>query len=212
MPVQLYLSPQELHTGDDGSEYTWNYLNNLIDTGAGDWFDEIDHPARKVSICILTASDATIDAVNADPKCKKVLPARVADTAAFVSALDTPLRRYPGNWRSAVKTVLLNQGIDIDDLTLDNTLRDVLRRLMRAQALTQRAFGKRKQRILDFVQRNLDETVSVIPVEERDELRDWLQAEGIDITWATGSTTVRELTRYIYERGAFPSRFGGVPF
>lgn len=66
MKVRFYVAPQQ---GDGtGLNPYRSILNDMIDIKQGEWFDEIDNPAKHISICCVHALDATHTKIVSDPK------------------------------------------------------------------------------------------------------------------------------------------------
>jgi hypothetical protein len=73
-PIALYRAPQ-IGSGTIEDPFR-SILNELIDTSAGEWFDEIDHESvkdaaevrRLESVCCVRAAQKTHDRIRRDPR------------------------------------------------------------------------------------------------------------------------------------------------
>lgn len=206
---RIYRAPQ-VGTGSINDPIT-SILNELIDVQAGDHFDEIDHPARKYSICTVTASQKTHDAIESDGRSVALTP--LLSDIGFVSAMDTPFADVPQALRDKAKAQLESDGINTAWIMGTNTLRDVLRHLCRMHFFSQIADGVGNAALRGFLTRNLNETVGSLTVAQRTAARNWMQARGLGIGWITNQTTVREVVHYVVENlGWEKIRFGGTEF
>src|SRR5512147_2193644 len=103
--IRFYIAPQG-GSGTDADPYR-SILNDLIDIQVGDWFDEIDNPARRISICCVHASQATHDRIAADVR---VLPVGGLHADLDLRArLDDLISGLPN--LAALKTALETRGI-----------------------------------------------------------------------------------------------------
>ena len=193
MKVRFYVAPQQ----GDGTMLNpfRSVLNDLINISQGDWFDEIDHPARRISICCVHASDATHAVILADSR-----PVPISELYEE-GAVGIGLAKIFNNITesTALKTKMENQGISTAWITSSNTMRDVLRYLIRIFTITQVSDGEGNTNVKEFLKANLTTTVAQIPVGIRTAIRNWMQAKGLAIGWITNATTVREIVHFIIE-------------
>lgn len=193
MPIRFYIAPQQ---GDGLSPQTAfrSILNDFINVQAGEHFQEIDNPARRLSICCVTAADATHAAIVADARVIAI-SRLYADQTAAIEGLQESLNNIPGI--AAVKTRLEEIGINTGWITGSNSLKDAIRYIFRIFSTSQIAAGEGNANIKDIIARNLDVTVSQIPAGVRTGVRDWMQAKGLAIGWINNQTTVREILHFI---------------
>ncbi len=168
-------------------------LNNLINASNGDNFDEIDHPARRISICTVEASSATLDAIETDVRVIPVIPLRATDRTHLATILSAPFSNYPLAWRNAARAKLESWGINTEWITGSHTMKDVLRQVIKIFSVAQVADGQGQSNVKEFLKGNLDVQISAIPVAQRTAIGAWLQNKGIDTSWITGTTTVRQV-------------------
>jgi len=193
MKVRFYVAPQQ---GDGTFQNPYrSILNDLINISQGEWFDEIDHPARRISICCVHASDATHAVILADSR--PVPISELYEEGAVNEGLSHIFNNITGS--TALKTKMENHGISTSWITNSNTMRDVLRYLIRIFTVTQITDGEGNTNVKEFLKANLTTTVAQIPVGVRTSIRNWMQAKGLAIGWITNSTTVREIVHFIIE-------------
>jgi len=181
-------------------------LNTFINPANGDNFDEIDHPARRISICTVEASAAVLTAIEADVRVTPVIPLRATDRAHLATILATPFSSYPLAWRNAARTKLEGWGIDTSGITGSHTMKDVLRYVVKMFSVAQVADGHRQVDAKSFLTQNIDATVASIPAAQRQAIGAWLQSKGIDTSWITGTTTVRQVVATL--PGHFAALYG----
>jgi len=136
MKVRFYVAPQQ-GDGTFLNPYR-SILNDLIDIHAGDWFDEIDNPARHISICCVHASDASHAVILADARAIAVSPL-FASEADIPNGLNTVLNSIPGI--ATIKTKLEANGINMAWISGSNTLKDAIRYLVKTHTIAQIADG-----------------------------------------------------------------------
>lgn len=206
MPLRIYIAPQ-IGNGLRGDPdpntgaYIWtdstgpyrSLLHKFIDTSAGESFDEIDHPARRISICAVEASAATLDAIEADSRIIAAIPIRATDRTHLAKILNAPFSSYPLAWRAAARNKLENWGVNTEWITGSNTMKDLLRHIIKQFSVVQVADGHGQLEVKEFLKANLDIQISAVPVNYRNAIKDWLKSKNVDISWITGATTVREV-------------------
>ena len=195
MKVRFYIAPQTIHT-DSAGEYWASILNDLIDITQDESFDEIDNPARKISICCVHALDATHANIAADSRVIVASPL-ANDIADMKTKLETLFNSISGV--ATLKTKLEAIGINTAWISGSNTLRDGLRYLIRIFTTAQILNGEGNTDVRDFIANNLDTTVVEVPVAVRNKVKAWMQNKGLAIGWITNSTTVREILHFIVE-------------
>ena len=208
MKVRFYLAPQQ-GIGTFLNPYR-SILNDLIDIQAGDWFDEIDNPARHISICCVHASDTSHAAILANAQVIPVSPL-FASEANIPVGLETVLNSIPGI--ATIKTKLEANGINMAWISGSNTLKDAIRYLFKTHAIAQIADGEGKSEVKQLITNNLDTTVNQVPQAIRTAIKNWMQAKGLAIGWITNATTVREILHFIVSNlGIGKLRMSGEDF
>lgn len=193
MLVRFYLAPQQ-GTGTFQDPYR-SILNSLINIQQGDWFDEIDNPARRISICCVHALQGSHDVIIADGRALPV--GNLIENTNLKSHLDSLINSLSNI--GLLKTNLEVRGISTTWLSASNTIRDGLRYLLRVFSTAQIADGQGNGNIKDLIGRSLTVTVAQIPVAIRNGVKDWMQARGLAIGWINNQTTVREILHFIIE-------------
>lgn len=192
MSIRFYVAPQA-GTGTFEAPYR-SLLNSFIDVASGEFFQEIDNPARRLSICCVTASDTTHANIAADSRVI-VISRLYADLAALKTGLNETLDNIPG--AATIKTKLETVGISTSWITGTNTLKDAIRYLFRVHFMGQIADGEGNANVKTFIANNLDTTVQQVPAQVRNAVRNWMQAKGLAIGWIGNTTTVREVVHFI---------------
>jgi|WetSurMetagenome_2_1015567.scaffolds.fasta_scaffold158702_2 hypothetical protein len=209
--MKVYLSPQEFVTYGDFSFWR-NKLNSYIDVQQGESFQEIDNPARHYSICFLTARSVTHATISGDPEIISLTPSDVAPSQ-IASALDTPVNNLPSAFRTSVQDALEAKGISFAWVGASNTVRDVLRYLIRVHFTAQRADGEQVSAILDLMKLHLDDPVNTISAAKRKQIKDWMSDKGLDTSWIGAQTDVRQVLHNIVNNlGYGKIKFGGQDF
>ncbi len=192
MLVRFYIAPQ---TGDGLTVETGfrSIINNYVNVAAGEWFDEIDNPARRISIVCVHAPQATHDTIAADSTIIAI--GNPIEEANIKNALDAPISAIPNV--ATLKTKLEGIGISTSWYSADNTVRDGIRYLMRVFSFAQIVDGLGNANIKTFIANNLDTTMNQIPANIRNAVSNWMQSKGLATGWITSSTTVRQVLHFI---------------
>jgi hypothetical protein len=191
MLTRFYVAPQQ---GDGSLSNPYrSILNDLININQGDWFDEIDNPARHISICCVHALQTSHDAILADGRALPI--GSIFDDTQKTVFLNSLISSIPN--LTALKASLEGLGISTSWFSGSNTIRDGIRYLMRVFSTGQIADGEGNTNIKNLISRNLDVTVQQIPPAIRNAVRNWMQAKGLAIGWINNSTTVREILHFI---------------
>ena len=103
-------------------------------------------------------------------------------------ALDRQLSTILPNIRNAIRNKLEAIGFDFGWATLTNTVRDVLEYIAHSIQLAEWA----EVTILNK-NFNLNKTVADVPVEKRQLVNQHLQDLGVDTSWITSTTTIKEM-------------------
>lgn len=133
LKVRFYLAPQK-GTGTFIDPYR-SILNDLIDTTLGDWFDEIDNPVRRLSLCCVHASDDVHTGIEKD---SRVIPV-------------SPLYKDEADLKDGMNGIYDLKSIDLKALGIDKdmvsgtTLKDILSYIIKVFTVAQVADGKGDQ-------------------------------------------------------------------
>ena len=149
MKVRFYLASQK-GDGTFLNPYR-SILNDLIDITQGDWFDEIDNPARHISICCVHASD---DAHTAIEKDLKVIPVSLLykDEAELKQGMSERVSL------DTIHATLIANGID-KNMVVGTTLKDFLSYLIKIFTVAQIADGKGDQTTKNIIASDLTGSV-----------------------------------------------------
>lgn len=200
MPSQIYLAP-EIGSGLSLSHdpATWSETTGPFRSLVHDYmYKEGNHHSihnnhRKVHLTWVETTNALLNLIETDARIKKVLPVRARDAAHLTQILNSPLSSFPATWRTNAKTFLENNGVNLEWVTTQSTLREVILLVIKLFNIQQMAHSRGYLNVRQFLGENLDLTVSQVPPECRDEIRDWLGSVGVDVSVFTASTTVREV-------------------
>jgi gas vesicle protein len=204
MKVRFYIAPQQ----GDGTflDPFRSILNDFIDIAKGEWFDEIDHPARRISICCVHALDETHGNIGKDGKVIIVSP--LTDEKELSKILDMPF--------SEIKDIADSQtleGIGIDaSWVKDNTLKDVLQHIMKLFSAVQIADGEGEQEVKEFLSKNISATVDSVSSTVSNKVTQWIDAKGIDITSIGAKTTVKDISKILVDNMNGKLKMSGEEF
>jgi hypothetical protein len=213
LKINLYVAPREAATLTMGPT-TWPITRSILcafmNGAAGEWFDEIDHDGRQQSLCCVHASDATHTAIQADARVTRILPVLSATAAQIAARLDTPLLDlYTAPQLVTFRDKMTAVGYDLDDIPGTATVRQVMTRLINHLFVHQRF---RDAALRDLFSLSLTATVGSISTARRNAIKAWMTGHGIDSTWIAGTTTVRQVVRYVVANvPPLAHRFGRLP-
>jgi hypothetical protein len=207
LSMKFYLAPQITeYDPNEGENVTRNILNDLIDIHSGDWFSERSNPARHISLCLVHASAAAHNAIIADGRSVLLTPIDILDDATMKQVLDAPFSQWPTAFITAAQNGLEANGISVVWVTSTNSLRDVLRYLLRGFVFAQIADYdgiSRNSQLLAFLSKNLTDTVGSLTAQQRAAAKNWMASKGLDSAWITNATTVRQVVHYVIENLGF---------
>jgi hypothetical protein len=213
MAFAFYLSVQVQYADPVNPDFFYwrNCLNEFVDVAAGDWFTEYQHPARRISLCLLSAPQSVHDTVASDPRVVRASPFVVGTEQEYLDMLATSLAQLAPAWRSAAQTFLEERGFDTSNLTGTNTYGDLVKRVINTIWLCQMAHREHNADLFEWLRSNLDDPVSSVPVAARNAVADWMQRHTLDTSWISGATTVREVLAFIRDNAQRPAiKFAGL--
>ena len=182
-------------------------IHNFVDVSTGEWFDEYRHSARDISICFVEAEAATHTDINNDPDIYRISEL-YDDVDDFRDGLSRQMSTIPVGIRTEMETRFEAIGVNTGWIVGTNTVRDVLRYLLRQFTLSQWFKGKKDNELLDFLRDNVDSEISNIPQIVRQRVSDWMDSKGLDTGWIAGTNTIREVIHYILNNLSFrPLKF-----
>lgn len=208
MKLRFYIAPQ-IGTGTWTDPYR-SLINNFIDVDAGEGFREFDNPARHISICLVTANDSTHATLASQANI--VVASRLLDDAADMAvALQENFNGLSNS--DALKAKMESHGVSASWITGTNTVKDVLRYLMKVFATAQISDWQNVPEMKQMISQNLTATVAQVPQPIRETVKAWMQARGLATGWIGNSTTVREIVHFIVTNLGFGNfHFGGEDF
>jgi hypothetical protein len=120
-------------------------------------------------------------------------------------ALNRELRDIPLATRTAIRDKLESIGFEFTWATLDNTVRDILEYVGHSIQLAEWADVQ-----ISSANFNTNKIVGDIPQEKRQLVNRHLQDLGIDTSWITLSTTIRDVVRHVQTTDGVNPRLFGV--
>jgi len=121
-------------------------------------------------------------------------------------ALDRIVADIPQTIRTAIRDKLDVIGFDYTWITDQTTIREILSNLFHSIQLAEWADVQIANKNFD-----LNKTVADVPAEKRQLVNQHLQDLGIDTSWITLSTTIREIISYVQTTdGVSPRLFGRI--
>lgn len=146
---------------------------------------------------VLAASDADIQALSPE----------LADLAAVNTWLESSTLSDPAH------TTLEGDGISTQWIAAQTTRRQLFRYAARLHVVVQDVKRLKNAETMDIFGRGLDLQMNQVPVTTRQKIRTWMEAKGLDTTWITNATTVRQVLHYIVQNVDWPVLpFGPVTF
>lgn len=197
MTLALYRCPR-IGTGIPPDAYR-SKIASTIDGTNGTFEDWALDPGGATGRYVLASCAPAVHAVLvADPEIMQMSP-QVADTAALGVWLDGAI----GTVAAALRNAIESDGIPIDDFTVSSTRREVWRRIAMRHRIGQLMLGEGDGNALAFLVANLATQVSALTAAVRNRASAWMSERGIDASWIVGTTTVREVLRFIFVNNGF---------
>lgn len=152
-----------------------------------------------VQFCLAFAETVTHALAAADADITPLSP-ELADLAAVNTWLDGTV----GTLGAVLITRLESDGFPVNWIDGATTRRELWRFITLHHVLTQRFRANPDADYLTYFKTNLDNTVNSIPAARRNKVRDWMTNNGMDTTWITGTTQVRQVVKYIAVNANLP--------
>lgn len=95
-----------------------------------------------------------------------------------------------------------SDGYDLSWITPQTTRKDVLRHIIKTVKISQ--ILNNHPRLFSLP---LDSTAADLTLAQRTAIRNWMTSKGLDVSWITASTTLRELKHYIISTASFSRIF-----
>ncbi len=162
----------------------------IVADGSGSDFEDWIHETKPVRYALASCEASVHDTIAADVNIQALSPqfSALEDLDAW---LDGSLALTAGQ-----RTAVEDDGIPIDDITSSNTRREFLRRVALHHRIGNYMRGLNDS-ALDFLRESLSTTVSQVPQAVRTRIQTWMQERGLSTAWISGSTTVRQVLKYI---------------
>jgi hypothetical protein len=180
----------------------------IVADGSQDFWDWSNR-ATAFRFCLALCSTAKHSQIAADPGVQALSP-ELADVPAIQAWLDGPIGT---DLPLSLQTVLENAGIPVDWIIASTTLRALWQFVLSWHYIAQRVSGVGDNNVLNFLASNLDSTVASLSAVVRTRVSNWMTEKGLDASWITGPTLVREVVKYIVQNlPAPPLMLGPVEF
>lgn len=192
MTVRYYLAPyQEIIIEErPGNQAASRCLVHIRSTELAAYQVTVKAPGLDWCITAVDALLVTHTVIQSDPTIS-LIP--FIDAGGDYLPLSATVSQVRSVSRTAIGTVLEGQGVPTDWITGATTLRAVLIQTIRQLEIAQRLGD-------DFPNIDLDLTVGDIPAAQRGRIINWMDANNIDRSDITSSTTVRQILRRLVQR------------
>lgn len=185
------------------------YMTDIIGTGIDD--ETMSDPFRPAVADLVSASWSAVDyrqnamqalgkmlvKIDVDDNDHEAIRTDPRVTYLFAwNERNIQLKDLPAKRRNAIRNWLDERNIDVDHLTGNNSVKDLV------QAVVNRALLRQVLRDADFAEHLDTTTIADIPVARRQKIRDRLLARGVDISDVEPTDTIRQALRKILPRSA----------
>jgi hypothetical protein len=148
----------------------------------------------RFSVAFADSAIHTLCVANANVR---ALSPELADQAT----VDAHMAGAVGVIPAGLKTVMENAGIPLDWVDpVGNTNRNVWAYVASWHFMVQRASGQDQTNVVAFLGNNLDSTIAQVPAAARNAIATFMDNLGIDRSWVTNATLVREVVTFIVNR------------
>jgi len=154
--------------------------------------------AMAVSLCLVWCEPVKHVTIAADPDISALSP-ELADIAAVNAWLDQPVGALP----AAIRARLESDGFPLGWVNGATTRRQLWRKIAQQHVIMQRLFAG-NDNAFNFFKRSLDETIASVPVAIRNRVSAWMVERGLDTSWITGATLVREVVEFVLAQVNLP--------
>ncbi len=170
-----------------------NYIVNDGTQDLWDWYN----PARQHRFCLALCNSSLHATIVTDADIIALSP-ELADISAVnvwldsivdpMSFADIEKGGVPVHWAVGTTT----------------TWRQLWRFVAAWHYVSQRFSGENDNHGLTFLKANLDHTVSSVPHTTRTRIASWMTNKGLDTSWITDTTPVRDIVSFIIQNADFP--------
>jgi hypothetical protein len=194
MKVRFYIAPQQ-GDGTDLNPFRSILRKDFIDVKRGERFDEIDNPARRISICCVHALDETHTKIVKEVKDIIIVSPLVDGYEGLSKILDTPFIEIKD-----IADAKTFEGIGIDTTWIkDNTLRDFIQHIVKLFSVVQIADGEGGHEIKEFFTKDLVVTVDSVSSTISTKLTEWINEKGINTASIGDKTTVKDISKLLVD-------------
>lgn len=182
-------------------------LANYIVGNATQDFWSWANDTHSVQFCLAWCDPELHTTIAADADIVPI-SAQLADLSAITTYLDTPIASIP----SGVQAALEANGIPVDWIVMGTTTPRTFWRFIAARHFITQKLADNPN-ALQFLRANLDSVVSTLTIAQRNAVGNWMISRDIDTSWIVGSTTVRQVLKFIINNGNFQTlSYGPVTF
>jgi len=192
MTVRYYLAPFQQITIEErsGNQFASRCLAHIRAVEPAAYQVTVKAPGLNWCVTAVDALPATHAVIQADPTID-LIP--FIDTGGNYLPLSATVSQVRQVSRAAIGTVLERQRVPTGWISGNTTLREVLLQTIRQLIIAQRLRD-------DFPNIALGLTVADIPTGQRARIVAWMDANGIDRSDITASTTIRQVLRRLVQR------------
>lgn len=195
---RFYRAPT-LGTGASPQDGIRSKLTNyIVNDGTQDFWDW-SFRTRNTRYCLAWCASSVHTTIAADAEIT-VLSPELADLPAIQTWLDGLVGTLP----AAVAMVLEADGISTTWLTGATTRRQLWKFIAKLHVLIQKLSGSGDADLRDLFKNGLATTVAQVPVAARTKIGNWMTNNGMDTSWITGATTLRQVTHFVVANASFP--------
>lgn len=194
---RFYRAPREWVT--DPFLHRRSKMCQYVTSPAGTWWEWLNDGRPNISFGLVEADATTMALTNADTEIIPLSPefADVSEAQSWLDGAHTGMTQE-------VKDQFETDGVNTDWVVGSITCRHIFRYLSRYHWVMQRIKGLQDADALGIFKVALTYTVSDVPLAARQRIAIWMTNNGLDTSWITGSTSVREVIHYILENKDWP--------
>lgn len=207
LTFRLYRSAR-IGTGTRSDPYRSALTRYIHEDGTGatfeDWIqDPTDTGVARYALARCESAVHVACAADADVR---PLSPEFANKAELATWLDAPVG---AEMTQTIRDVVEADRIPIDDVVVGvTTRRQLWRRIGMIHRVGNMLRGKRDDVVLDLLRRDVSTTVSQMAPTTRTRLRAWMTNHGLDTSWVTNTTTMRQILKFVVANlGVTPNTF-----
>lgn len=156
--------------------------------------------ARQTFLCYVFADDVTHQAIQSRADVVRIFPIVSVTLAQAIANFSSPLTSiFTGAQLTAVKAAIEAKGYDVAWTSASTTAKQLIRFLQNVHVLGEWVHGDNNSNLKSFLAANLATTVGSLSAAVRNSASTWMTNHGLSTAWITGTTTVRQVLRYIVQ-------------